>query len=63
MQTTAAQAPTQISTDEQHAAALVADCFGPGSPEALRFAQYVVQRNSLPWLTEPAPAATGEVQA
>ena len=43
-----------FSDEQQLAAGLVVECFGPESPEALRFTRHIVARRGLPWLTEPA---------
>lgn len=51
-------AAKQIPPTARQAIACAMDCFGASSPEALRFAQYMVERSGLPWLTDAAPAAT-----
>lgn len=51
------------TAEEHHAAALVMECFGTDSPESMRFAQFIVERNGLPWLADGAPTATTGAQA
>lgn len=48
---------------DQQAVAMVMECFGSGSPEALQFAKYVVLRNGLEWLTDEATLFTQERSA
>ncbi|WP_426304051.1 hypothetical protein ACN9MJ_13635 [Acidovorax facilis] len=51
------------TAEEHRAAALVMACFGTDSPEALRFSQFIVERNGLPWLADSAQTTTTGVQA